>query len=111
MRECPQCHQSLPQRAVTCPYCGISLTAYGHPGIPLHRATDKESLCASCTYDADDTCTFPQRPHARDCTLYHDISEPPIESKPTYKPRPWIERHLIWLVVLVLVALSILLAL
>ena len=110
MPECSRCHQPVPQQAVNCPHCGLALTAYGHPGIPLHRASGEASLCASCTYDADDTCTFPKRPHARECTLYHNISEPLVEPKPTYKPRPWIERNAVLLVVLALVALSLLLA-
>ena len=111
MSDCPRCHQSVPKLAVTCPHCGMQLTAYGHPGIPLSRATDDASLCASCAYDADDTCTFPQRPYARDCTLYRDVAEPLVDLKPNYKARPWIQRHPVLLVFLVLVALSILLAL
>jgi transposase-like protein len=62
-------------QAVTCPHCGTELKAYGHPGIPLHRATGKEYLCDSCTYHADDTCNFPQRPFAKECILYENIEE------------------------------------
>jgi hypothetical protein len=39
MPNCPRCHQSINPQAVTCPYCRTPLKAYGHPGIPLHRAT------------------------------------------------------------------------
>lgn len=64
----------------------MTLKAYGHPGIPLHRASGDVPLCESCTYHADDTCTFPQRPHARECTLYTDISQPQGETRSVYKP-------------------------
>jgi hypothetical protein len=32
------------------------------------------ALCATCLYDADDTCNFPQRPHAETCTLYRSVN-------------------------------------
>ncbi len=79
MPNCPRCHQPVDAQAVTCPYCRTALKAYGHPGIPLHRAGGEESLCQSCAYHADDTCTFPQRPHARECTLYQNISQSKLE--------------------------------
>lgn len=72
---CPRCHQPVNSQAVTCPHCGNQLKAYGHPGIPLHRATGKEYLCDTCTYHADDTCNFPQRPFAKECILYQNIEE------------------------------------
>ncbi|WP_414543398.1 zinc ribbon domain-containing protein [Nostoc sp. CCY0012] len=72
---CPHCHQLVDSQAITCPYCRTTLKAYGHPGIPLHRATGDEYLCDSCTYHADNTCNFPQRPHAKDCTLYENLEE------------------------------------
>ncbi|MEJ1929671.1 zinc ribbon domain-containing protein [Nostoc sp. NIES-2111] len=72
---CPQCHQQVESQAITCPNCRTTLKAYGHPGITLHRAAKGTYLCDTCTYHADDTCTFPQRPDAKDCTLYQDISE------------------------------------
>jgi len=75
MPNCPRCHQPIDAQAVSCPYCRTSLKAYGHPGIPLHRADGEEPLCQSCTYHADDTCTFPQRPYARECTLYQNFSQ------------------------------------
>ena len=76
---CPRCHQPVNSQAVTCAHCGNQLKAYGHPGIPLHRATGKEYLCDTCTYHADDTCNFPQRPYAKDCTLYQNIEETKLE--------------------------------
>ncbi|MBD2180682.1 zinc ribbon domain-containing protein [Planktothrix sp. FACHB-1355] len=76
MPNCPRCHQPVPTQAVTCPHCREILKAYGHPGIPLHRATGDEYLCTSCTYHTDDTCNYPQRPFARECTLYDNNLEP-----------------------------------
>jgi hypothetical protein len=72
---CPHCHQLVDSQAINCPYCRTTLKAYGHPGIPLHRATGDEYLCDSCTYHADDTCNFPQRPYAKECTLYENLAE------------------------------------
>lgn len=62
------------------------LKAYGHPGITLHRAIGDTSLCETCTYHADDSCTYPQRPHAQECTLYNDMNQS-LETKPIYAPR------------------------
>ena len=85
MLECPNCHQSLESGAIACPYCRTELKAYGHPGIPLHRAGAAEFLCTTCTYHQDDSCTFPQRPYAKTCTLYHDRAEPLfVETQNTY---------------------------
>lgn len=72
---CPHCQQIIDSQALTCPYCRTALKAYGHPGIPLHRANKNEYLCDSCTYHADNTCNFPQRPYAKDCTLYQNLAE------------------------------------
>lgn len=95
------------------------LKAYGHPGITLHRATGETPLCQSCTYHADDTCTFPQRPYALECTLYDDISQPKSETKQLYAPRHgllksvrlWCQRNPALLVLLGLLAVSFLLTL
>lgn len=83
MPTCPRCRQTVDSQAITCPYCRTALKAYGHPGIPLHRAERGTYLCESCTYDADDTCNFPQRPYAEECTMYHDVAQPiAIERRP-----------------------------
>jgi hypothetical protein len=87
MLNCPRCHQSINRNAVTCPHCRTILKAYGHPGITLHRATGDIPLCYSCTYHADDTCNFPQRPDAKECTLYNDISQPQLDISPVYSSR------------------------
>ncbi|WP_373527890.1 hypothetical protein [Nostoc sp.] len=76
---CPRCHQLVDNQAINCPYCRTTLKAYGHPGIPLHRATGDGYLCDTCTYHADDTCNFPQRPYAKNCTLYQNIEETKLE--------------------------------
>ena len=115
---CPRCHQSVNAQAVTCPYCRTPLKAYGHPGIPLHRAVGETSLCETCAYDADDTCTFPQRPYAKECTLYQDISQSQMDvnhhhytSRKTSALRTWVKRNQTWLLLLVLLCVSFLIAL
>lgn len=75
MPNCPKCHQPINAQVTTCPYCRIELKAYGHPGIPLHRATGEEFLCDTCTYHEDDTCTFTKRPNAKECTMYSDRAQ------------------------------------
>ncbi|OLP18929.1 hypothetical protein BST81_08430 [Leptolyngbya sp. 'hensonii'] len=116
MAECPYCHQRVDTQAVVCPSCRKPLKAYGHPGIPLHRAQGDASLCQTCAYHADDTCTFPQRPLARDCTLYVDVNQPQPQP-PVYRLSPtqaaigWIQRHLVWVVLVALIGLSLALAL
>ncbi|MGD1809383.1 zinc ribbon domain-containing protein [Dapis sp. BLCC M126] len=76
MLNCPRCHQTVDSQAIACPYCKFPLKAFGHPGIPLYQAEGEEYLCNNCLYHLDDTCNFPQRPYAKDCTLFHDQSEP-----------------------------------
>jgi Double zinc ribbon len=73
MPDCPKCRQTVEVKAITCPYCQTPLKAYGHPGIPLHQAIGGESLCPTCAYDRDDSCNYPQRPHALNCTMYQPI--------------------------------------
>lgn len=116
MPNCPRCHQSISPQAVSCPYCRISVKAYGHPGIPLHRATGATPLCESCTYHADDTCTFPQRPNATECTLYQDYrsnlnSDHAPQSSFFSTARNWVRRNQTWLLLLGLLCVSFLVAL
>jgi hypothetical protein len=72
---CPRCQKQVDSQAVTCPYCRTELKAFGHPGIPLHRAVANEYLCSNCTYHLDDSCNYPQRPLAKECTLYQNFEE------------------------------------
>lgn len=115
MLNCPRCHQPVKPQAVTCPHCRQVLKAHGHPGIPLHRSTGKEYLCDSCTYHADDTCTYPQRPLAKECTLYHDRFQPPPPAKPQFTTNQligfWIQRNMIWVIIVGLIIISLLITL
>ncbi|MBO3461909.1 zinc ribbon domain-containing protein [Aetokthonos hydrillicola Thurmond2011] len=115
---CPRCHQLVNAQAVTCPYCRTELKAFGHPGIPLHRAKGDEYLCDSCTYHLDDTCNFPQRPYAKECTLYQNIEQSKLE----YEQRRyatsfsstlqnWIRRNQTLLLLLALLLVCLLIAL
>ncbi|HEY9637393.1 MAG TPA: hypothetical protein V6D14_28595 [Coleofasciculaceae cyanobacterium] len=116
MPNCPRCHQFINAKAIACPYCKIPVKAYGHPGITLHRAQEDTPLCESCTYHADDTCTFPQRPKAMECTLYN-ISKPQLETNQIYAPRRsllqsvrfWCQRNPALVGLLGLVVVSVLL--
>ncbi len=72
---CPRCQQKVYSQAIACPYCRTELKAFGHPGIPLHRAAANEYLCKTCTYHLDDSCNYPQRPLAKVCTLYENLEE------------------------------------
>jgi Double zinc ribbon len=91
MANCPRCHQLIDNQALKCPYCRTLLKAYGHPGIPLHQATDVYFLCDRCIYDEDDTCNYPQRPYAKTCTLFHDKSKPLLGDVKhfCYNNTPW----------------------
>ncbi|MGB3691653.1 MAG: zinc ribbon domain-containing protein [Spirulinaceae cyanobacterium] len=77
MFNCPRCDRTINAEQVSCPHCGYELKAFGHPGMPLYHAPEKSFLCPNCIYHQDDTCTFPQRPYAKTCTLYQDINKPP----------------------------------
>jgi hypothetical protein len=114
MPTCPRCHQAVDTQAITCPRCRTALKAYGHPGISLHRATGDEPLCATCTYDVDNTCNFPQRPFARECTLYHDQRQPidlSSQRRSTQSLQHWVERNRPFLMILGLFAVSFLIVL
>jgi uncharacterized protein CbrC (UPF0167 family) len=94
---CPKCHQSIDAQAIECPYCRTVLKAYGHPGMTLHRAQGQEPLCLTCSYHEDDSCTFPKRPDAMDCTLYHDRTKPLVTTTPGYSTsfqiKTWLRRY------------------
>ncbi len=115
MSHCPRCHQLVDSQAVNCPHCQYQLKAFGHPGIPLYRSTGEESLCETCLYHEDDSCNFPQRPFAKECTLYQNRSEPLISTliKPqqtiSVMIRTWVKKNRVWLVVLALIIISLVL--
>lgn len=97
MSTCPQCSQPVSSTALECPHCHRALKAFGHPGIPLYRATGDQFLCDTCLYHQDDTCDYPQRPQARDCTLYHNKAEPLVPAPPTYQPPDWTQQLQSWI--------------
>ena len=119
MPECPRCNQTVESQAVTCPYCHLALKAYGHPGIPLYRAAGEAYLCDTCTYHDDDTCNFPQRPLAKECTLYQDRSKSTTslktgsvsQSSRLGQVKTWLKRNAGWVALVGLVVVSLLLSL
>lgn len=115
---CPRCHQHINPQAVTCPYCRTQLKAFGHPGIPLHRASGEEYLCDSCTYHHDDTCNFPQRPYAKECTLYQNLEESKLQYQQQRDAhsfgatiKSWMKRNQPLLLLLALLLVCLLIAL
>lgn len=116
---CPRCKQSVNSQAVTCPFCRTQLKAYGHPGIPLHQVTGvDEYLCDSCTYHADDTCNYPQRPYAKECILYQNLEERNLDllsqnQKPSFSIslKNWIRRNQSLLLIMSLFLICFLLVL
>ncbi|NJM96808.1 MAG: zinc ribbon domain-containing protein [Phormidesmis sp. RL_2_1] len=111
MPACPRCSRAIATDTITCPHCQLSLTAHGHPGMPLYRATDEVPLCATCAYDADDTCNFPQRPQAKTCTLYQNIQAPKQLTRSDIYPIPWWRKNILWIGFGLLVTVSLLTAL
>jgi len=80
----------------------------------LNRTKGNQILCATCTYDADDSCNFPKRPNATSCTLYQDMTQANnainTSKKPLY-PVPWWQQiNQIWLALGILVSISIIIA-
>jgi hypothetical protein len=114
MPDCPQCHQPVPEQAIACPHCRYTLKAFGHPGIPLYQS-EGGSLCTTCLYHADDTCTFPQRPYASRCTLYTSSTPAPdaMPYQPSLKNRLqiWLRQRGGWLLLGAIAVISLVLAL
>lgn len=96
-QSCPRCQTAIAPTALQCPSCGLPLKAHGHPGIPLHHSEGSQSLCVTCRYDADNSCSFPQRPHAQTCTLYRSQQPDPTMELPSLSPGQhinlWLRRH------------------
>ena len=109
MPTCPRCHQVVRATDVTCAHCGTTLKAFGHAGIEVYRAEGEQPLCLSCAYHADDSCSYPQHPLARECTMYRDVDQP-IAPVRRFGARPsgtgiqkaWIVATIVALLVLVL---------
>ncbi len=102
MSTCPNCHQPISSKAIKCSFCGTIFKAYGHPGITLYQAADTEFLCDTCLYHTDDTCNFPQRPYAKQCSLYqspeiaptYQATNQPLSSNNIFKQaQTWLNRH------------------
>lgn len=80
----------------------------------LFRATEGEPLCASCVYHADDSCNFPKRPYAIDCTLYQNVQQPQTMS-PQYdaglRLKRWVKQNtpLLWVIGLLGISLGVVL--
>ena len=110
---CPRCQNQIKTTDLKCPRCSLELKAHGHPGIELHRAVGEAVLCTSCAYQEDDSCTLPQRPHAKACTLYQSTDT--IDEVIEYKPQSslfrmvW-QRYRVWLVLLAIFGISLLIA-
>lgn len=114
MPDCPRCHQPVELKAIACPHCRTLLKAHGHPGMPLYQATGDEPLCLTCTYHADDTCTFPKRPLAMDCTLYTDTRNQSTAAHAGYTGghiQAWMKRNAGLLALIGLMLLSLLVVL
>jgi hypothetical protein len=117
MPNCTRCQQPVKTADLVCPHCQAPLKAFGHPGIPLHRATVGTSLCATCTYHADNSCDYPQRPNARECTMYRDKNQPisaPVANtagQPQPFTAPWWRANQVWLALGALLLLCLLLTL
>ncbi|MBM0740809.1 zinc ribbon domain-containing protein [Phormidium sp. CLA17] len=110
MPECPKCHQFVRSQAIACPHCRLPLKAHGHPGMKLFQATNDEPLCASCVYHADNSCNFPKRPYAMDCTLYQDVEQPQaVSSQPqaSFRLQQWVKRNTPLLLVAGLLMISL----
>ena len=113
---CPRCENQVKPTDLVCSRCGLQLKAHGHPSIELHQATTDDVLCKSCAYDADDTCTFPQRPYAKTCTLYQSITAEAEREKgqvrspvsaPTSLSLVW-QRYRVWIILLAIFGISLL---
>lgn len=113
---CPRCENQVKPTDLACSRCGLQLKAHGHPSIELHQSGAGEVLCKTCAYDADDSCTFPQRPDAKTCTLYQSITAEAEREKgelqsPSATPslRIFWQRYKVWLILLAIFGISLLL--
>ncbi|MDJ0576153.1 MAG: zinc ribbon domain-containing protein [Xenococcaceae cyanobacterium MO_234.B1] len=96
MSHCPRCDKPIDSQAINCPYCNNPVKAFGHPGIPLYQADRDEFLCDRCIYHQDDTCNYPQRPYAKTCTLFRDITATLEEEETSIYTRSFKSRIIAW---------------
>ncbi|PZO53361.1 MAG: zinc ribbon domain-containing protein [Phormidesmis priestleyi] len=107
---CPRCDRAIAADALNCPDCGFTLKAHGHPGMPLYRAEGTEPLCNTCTYHADNTCNFPNRPQAMSCTLYQNIQTQLEPTRSEIYRIPWWRKNAVPLASAILIAISLLIS-
>ena len=113
MPTCPRCQQSVASQAIACPTCHMPLKAFGHPGMSIQRAMSGQLLCDTCIYHLDDSCTFPKRPQATECTLYLTTAQAARFQTPpgsNYRPVRWSKRTIGLGAIALMVGLSLLLA-
>lgn len=113
---CDRCKNPVKPADLVCSHCGLQLKAHGHPSIELHQTLGEGVLCASCLYDQDDSCTFPQRPLAKSCTLYQSINAsheaidlPRTALSPTLSISVFWQRYKVWVILGAIFGLSLLL--
>lgn len=113
---CDRCKNPVKPVDLVCAHCGLQLKAHGHPGIELHQTLDEGVLCESCLYHQDDSCTFPQRPLAKSCTLYQSLKDHREEAEssqlatsPTFALKVFWQRYKVWVILGAIFGLSLLL--
>jgi hypothetical protein len=77
----------------------------------LHHAKGNVPLCPSCAYDADNSCTFPKRPSAMDCTLYQNSQTLPEATRQEIYRIPWQRKNGFRLILAALIILAVIVAL
>lgn len=108
MPACPRCDRPISSNTIKCPHCNLELAAHGHAGMVLHRATDTAPLCATCAYEADNSCTFPKRPTAMTCTLYQDVQAKPEPTREEIYRIPRQRKYGFQIALLIIIVLSLL---
>ncbi len=111
MSVCPRCDRTIPNTATRCPNCNLKLSAHGHAGMVLHHAKGNVPLCQTCAYDKDDSCTFPKRPDAMDCTLYQNAQALPEATRQEIYRIPWHRKNGFRLIVAVVIMLAVIITL
>ncbi|MEO1093791.1 MAG: zinc ribbon domain-containing protein [Cyanobacteria bacterium J06638_28] len=113
---CDRCKNPVKPADLVCPHCGLQLKAHGHPSIELYQTLGEDVLCESCLYHQDDSCTFPQRPLAKSCTLYQsihasreeaDLPRPAMSS--SFSASMFWQRYKVWVILGAIFGISFLL--